>query len=84
MDTTDIIGYIAGTLTTAAFIPQLIKSLKSKSVEGISFTMYFMFSLGVILWLCYGFFIGSFPVILANIITLLLNSLILAVQLRKR
>ena len=49
MDTTNILGYIAGTLTTAAFIPQLLKSLKSKSVEGISFTMYFMFSLGVVL-----------------------------------
>lgn len=84
MDTTNILGYIAGTLTTAAFIPQLLKSLKSKSVEGISFTMYFMFSLGVVLWLFYGILIGSFPVILANIITLLLNSLILVVQLKKR
>lgn len=84
MDTTNIIGYIAGTLTTAAFIPQVIKSFKSKSTEGISFTMYFMFSLGVLLWLCYGFFIHSFPVILANTITLLLNSMIILIQIRKR
>ena len=84
MDTIDSIGYIAGTLTTAAFIPQVVKSIKTKSSDGISSTMYFMFSAGVILWLCYGVFIGSFPMILANTVTLLLNTIIIIIQWRKK
>ena len=74
---TDIIGYAAAFLTTAAFVPQAWKSWHSRDLSGISLPMYAMFTLGVALWLAYGVSIGSMPVIIANAITLGLAALVL-------
>jgi len=68
----EIIGVIAAILTTAGFIPQLIKTLKTKSIEGVSLSMYFVLFLGIIGWLIYGFLIDSFAIKLANIVSGLL------------
>ncbi len=78
----DLIGYGAAALTTAAFVPQAVKSWSTRDLSGISLSMYSLFTLGVGLWLIYGIFIGSWPVILANGITLALAGLVLALKLR--
>lgn len=77
-------GYIAAFLTTAAFAPQALLTVRTRNVEGISLSMYSIFSLGVFFWLLYGVLIGSWPIIAANTITLALSLTILALKLRYR
>jgi len=73
----EIFGYIAAILTTAAFLPQLIKTLKTKKAEDVSLITLIMFIIGVLCWIIYGYKISSIPILLANLITLILNLLIL-------
>ena len=73
----EIFGYIAAVLTTAAFLPQLIKTLKTKKADDVSLVTLIMFIVGVLCWIIYGYKISSIPILLANLITLLLNLLIL-------
>ena len=73
----DIFGYLAGTLTTAAFIPQAYKILATKQVKGISIIMYLVFTTGVLLWLIYGLIIANIPMIIFNAVTLILAITIL-------
>ncbi len=80
--TPDLIGYGAAALTTAAFVPQAVKSWSTRDLSGISLSMYSLFTLGVGLWLVYGVFIGSWPVILANGVTLALAGMVLGLKLR--
>ena len=78
---TDILGFLAGSFTTVAFLPQVIKTWKSKSAEDVSLVMFIFFILGVSLWCAYGWKIHSTPVIIANIITFLLSTSILVLKL---
>tara|TARA_B100000925_G_scaffold176726_1_gene133253 strand:- start:229 stop:486 length:258 start_codon:yes stop_codon:yes gene_type:complete len=73
----EIFGYIAAILTTAAFLPQLIKTLKTKKADDVSLITLIMFIIGVLCWIIYGYKIASIPILLANLITLILNLLIL-------
>ena len=73
----EIFGYIAAILTTAAFLPQLIKTFKTKKADDVSLLTLIMFIIGVLSWIIYGFKISSMPILLANSITLILNLLIL-------
>ncbi len=73
----EIIGYLAALLTTSSFLPQVIKVWKTKSVSGVSFTMYFVMLTGVVFWGIYGVFIHSNSIIIANSITALLQVTIL-------
>ncbi len=66
---TEILGLAAALLTTAAFLPQVYKTWKTKSTDSLSLTMLLIFVSGVLCWLVYGFLIDSFPIILANFIT---------------
>ena len=77
----EIFGYIAAILTTAAFLPQLIKTLKTKKADDVSLVTLIMFIVGVLCWIIYGYKISSIPILLANLITLLLNLLILISKL---
>ena len=79
---TDLIGFIAATLTTIAFLPQVIKVWKSRSAKDISLGMYCLFSTGVLLWLIYGILLVAWPIILANLITLILALMIVGMKLR--
>lgn len=72
MDYIEILGLVAATLTTAAFIPQVYKTWKEKSTKDISLSMYAVLLTGSLLWLTYGFFIESLPIIFANTITAVL------------
>jgi MtN3 and saliva related transmembrane protein len=76
------IGMVAAFLTTASFIPQAIQVIKTKDTSGISLTMYSMFVLGVFLWAIHGFIIQDTAVIVANIITFILASIVLAYKLK--
>lgn len=78
----DLIGALAGTLTTIAFIPQVIKTWRSRSASDISLIMFLLFSSGVLLWLIYGMMIGSKPVVIANGVTLVLALSILALKIQ--
>ena len=78
----DILGFAAAFLTTAAFIPQLVRVLRLRSARDISLPTFLMFSVGVFLWLLYGINIGSKPVIASNVVTLVLSVSILILKLR--
>tara|TARA_B100000614_G_scaffold246837_1_gene253220 strand:- start:77 stop:343 length:267 start_codon:yes stop_codon:yes gene_type:complete len=77
----EIFGYFAAVLTTIAFIPQLVKTIKSKKADDVSLTTLIMFLTGVGSWIIYGFRINSNPILIANIITFILNLLILIFKL---
>ena len=74
---TEFFGYFAAILTTAAFLPQLIKTLNTKKADDVSLLTLIMFISGVGSWIIYGYKISSFPILLANIITFILNLLII-------
>ena len=78
----DIIGALAGTFTTIAFVPQVVKTWRSGCAEDLSLFMFTLFSAGVLLWLIYGIALGSLPIILANGITLVLSLMILLLKIR--
>ena len=73
----DVFGYFAAILTTAAFLPQLLKTLKTKKADDVSLATLIMFIIGVLSWIVYGIKISSIPILVANLITLILNLLIL-------
>jgi MtN3 and saliva related transmembrane protein len=80
--TTDIIGYLAAFGTTISFLPQAIKTIQTKNTSGISLPMYALFTFGTLLWLTYGIMSGSLPVAIANAVTLVFASIILAYKVR--
>ena len=73
----EFFGYFAAILTTLAFLPQLIKTLRTKKAEDVSLITLIMFLTGVLSWIIYGYKISSTPILVANIITFILNLLIL-------
>ncbi len=79
---TESIGLIAGSLTTISFLPQVIKTWKSRSAKDLSLVMFSLFCTGIFLWLIYGLLIHSWPVILSNAFTLVLSSTILFFKLK--
>jgi MtN3 and saliva related transmembrane protein len=84
MNHSELIGYCAAFLTTFSFVPQAHHSWKTHDLSGISLPMYSLFSLGVAAWLVYGLMIDSWPVIIANSITLLLASSVLWLKIKHR
>ncbi|HUY80203.1 MAG TPA: SemiSWEET transporter [Acidobacteriaceae bacterium] len=78
----NLTGSIAAFCTTLAFVPQLVRVYRLKSARDISLVMFLVFSIGESLWLLYGLFIHSMPVILANAITLGLALAILCLKLQ--
>jgi len=78
---TEAIGMTAGTLTTLAFVPQVLQVWRSKSARDINLVTFGMFSAGVALWLVFGLLIGSLSVVITNAVTLLLALAILALKL---
>lgn len=78
----ELIGYIAACLTTFSFLPQAIKTLKTKDTSALSLGMYSIFSGGVFLWLLYGLLISNWPIVAANFVTLLFSTTILTMKLR--
>jgi MtN3 and saliva related transmembrane protein len=77
----ELIGYLAATFTTAAFLPQAILTIRTRDTESLSLGMYSMFALGVLLWLIYGVYLANNAIIIANAITFLLAVLILGFKI---
>ncbi|MFA6403747.1 MAG: SemiSWEET transporter [Salinivirgaceae bacterium] len=82
MTETSLIGYIAALITTASFLPQTIKTIRTKNTQGLSLFMYIILSSGVFLWLVYGCLIGDMPLIAANAVTLVFALIILGYKIR--
>ena len=79
---TTLLGLAAATLTTAAFVPQVVKVWRSRSAADLSVATLLVFSVGLVLWLVYGIRVGSPPVIVGNAVTLALNLVILMLKRR--
>ncbi len=84
MNSEMIIGLTAATLTTVAYIPQAIKIIRTKHTKDLSLIMYIVLTVGIILWLVYGVMLSSLPIILANIVTVTLTAIILALKIKYR
>ena len=84
MNSTELIGYCSAFLTTLAFVPQAHHSWKTRDLSGVSLPMYSLFSFGVVGWLSYGILIASWPIIMANSITLVLACVVLCLKLKHR
>jgi len=81
MDLQDTIGFAAAALTTGSFVPQAWLTLRTRDVSGISLAMYSAFTAGVALWLVYGLWLGEWPIVVANMVTLLLAATILVIKI---
>lgn len=83
MDLTAVVGNVAAFLTTISFLPQAIKTIRSRNTRQLSLPMYLLFVTGVALWVCYGVFSNSTPIIIGNVITFILAGTILWYKLRE-
>ncbi len=79
-----LLGFIGGILTTVSFLPQVVKTWRTRSVNDISLFMYALLSLGIVIWIIYGIIIGSIPIIAANAVTLMLTAIMLVFKIRYR
>ena len=77
-----LIGLLAAACTTFSFLPQAIKTIRTKDTQSISLSMYALFTLGTLFWLIYGVFTSNLPVYLANGITLIFALIILGYKVR--
>ncbi len=82
MDTTTLLGFAAGFLTTVAFVPQVVKIWRAQAARDVSLHTFAAFTLGVALWLAYGIAKGEPPIIVWNAITLALAGAILAMKVK--
>ncbi|GAB6195728.1 SemiSWEET transporter [Lysobacter xanthus] len=76
------IGYVAAALTTLSFLPQAVKTIRTRDTRGISLGMYVVFTVGVGCWFFYGLVLSSWPMIVSNLVTLGLSATILGMKLR--
>jgi len=81
MELHTMIGLAAGFCTTIAFLPQALKTWKTKSAKDLSLGMYSIFCTGIILWLTYGIMIQDIPIILTNVASMSLAASILYFKL---
>ena len=79
---TQLVGLLAGTLTTVAFIPQVLRAWRTKSVNDLSLGMLVTFNAGVALWVVYGLALDDLPIIVTNVITLALALVLLGFKIR--
>lgn len=84
MEASDLLGYLAGTLTTAALLPQVWRTFRTRDVSGISLRMYSIFTTGIAVWLAYGILLKETPMMVANSVSLVLACAVLAMKLRYR
>jgi len=79
---TTLIGLLAATCTTGSFLPQVIRAWRTRSTRDVSALMFALLVTGNALWLLYGVLIGDLPLVVANLITITLVTIILALKLR--
>jgi len=76
------LGLLAGFLTTISFLPQVIKSLKTKHMDDFNIWFLILMIVGLSLWTVYGFMIKQLPIIIANIATISLNLILLGLKIK--
>jgi MtN3 and saliva related transmembrane protein len=76
------VGFVAAFCTTVAFVPQLVRVMKLRSAHDVSLGTFLLYALGVTLWLVYGIYIGSKPMIASNSVALVLSMGILWAKVR--
>lgn len=79
---TEALGMVAGTMTTLAYVPQVVKVWRQRSAQDISWWAFALLSFGLVVWLIYGWLIGSMALIAANMVTLVLTGAILVAALK--
>lgn len=84
MEFVTAIGFVAGALTTVAFLPQLQRTWRTRSAEDVSLAMLLTFTTGVLLWLVYGILVQAWPIVVTNVVTFLLTAAILVLKLKFR
>ncbi|MEP2280216.1 SemiSWEET transporter [Maribacter sp.] len=84
MDSIEILGLVAATFTTGAFVPQVYKTWKEKSTKDISLTMYTILLMGAIMWAIYGFSLKSLPIIMANLVTAILLFIMIILKIKHK
>ncbi|MGE5475210.1 MAG: SemiSWEET family sugar transporter [Bacteroidales bacterium] len=84
IDVTQAVGSVAALLSTLAFVPQVVKTLKTRHTRDISLSMWLLFSVGVGLWLVYGILLMAWPIIVGNAVTLVSALTVLWVKLSNR
>jgi len=77
-------GSLAACCTTFCWVPQAIKIIRERHTEGISLITQSVFTLGIVLWAAYGFFLHNRPLIFANVTTLVFALAILFLKIRYR
>jgi MtN3 and saliva related transmembrane protein len=82
--TATTLGLVAGTLTSIAAIPQLVKTLRTRHARDISVWQPLLLAIGIALWLVYGVLIHDLPLVLANIVPLICNIMLTILKLRYR
>jgi MtN3 and saliva related transmembrane protein len=82
MELVPAVGLLAGTLTTIAYVPQVVKSWRTGATADISLTMFAIMVSGVTLWLIYGAFVRDIPIVIANGATLLLAGTVLVLKIK--
>ena len=82
MNWISVIGLVAAVLTSTSFLPQALKTIRTKDTTSISLSMYILFTLGTLMWFIYGLASNNLPVWLANGFTLVLASIILFFKVR--
>ncbi len=76
----DLIALFAAFFTMIGYVPQAVKTIKTKDTKALSFWMYFFTTIGVILWLIFGIIIGNIPMILKNIVVIILGGIVLWIK----
>ena len=79
---TEAIGSVAAVLTTLCWVPQALRTIRTRETRAISLWTQVVFSLGLVLWLAYGLLLGSWPLIVANTVSFVLVMIILGLKLR--
>ncbi|MFA6329895.1 MAG: SemiSWEET transporter [Candidatus Micrarchaeia archaeon] len=82
MDFIEIVGLLAGLITTISSLPQLFKIVRTKKTRDISLGMFVLYFCGLVLWLAYGLLLGALPIILANLASMAIVAAILALKLK--
>ncbi len=82
MDPVTLLGYVAGTLSTLAFLPQVVRSLQLRSTRGLSLAMLMIMATAVTLWCVYGHLIGSLPIVVPNAVMLVLILALIGLRIR--
>jgi MtN3 and saliva related transmembrane protein len=80
--TANLLGVVAGTLTTFSFVPQVVKTWRTRRADDVSMGMLLLFTAGVSLWMIYGLMTGAMPVIAANGVTVVLAIVMVVLKLR--